>query len=265
MNIRNSRGRISRKITAIAAGTVIAVVGGVGALTYEQSAGAAQTVASSVVHPGTSTSPTGEYTICAKDSNNVPVRVYSKSAGCSTGYHAVKWDGGKKGDKGDPAIVSLTKIPATTTPVVLHNVGGSIRTGVTDLGATVLPDAGTYDVKALATFFRKVNTSSNPEWASKQTYGTLVLWTGDSINADFSNDTTVGGILIPKVNSTTLTIDPTADMSATITTDAPDTPVHMGVFAYNDDSSSTGTTGQPGEGVFSAALQSASFEELNVG
>lgn len=259
VNIRaaiSGASRTTKTVVAVAIGAVVAAGGTI-------AAGAA------TAHPGAVTPVgTSEFTMCAKDSNNVPVRIYNKNAGCSSGYHKLTWEAqgtpgkdGANGADGRNAIESLTKIPASATPVTLHNVGGSIRSGVTDLGATALETPGTYDIKVLATFFRKVNTSSNPEWASKQTYGTLVVWTGDSINADFSNDTTVGGVLIPKVNSTTLTIDPTADMSATITTTTPDEPVHVGVFAYNDDSSSTGT----GEGVFSAALQAASFEELNVG
>ena len=173
---------------------------------------------------------------------------------------------GPAGTDGKNAIESLTSFPAADigTPVTLHNVGGSIRAGVTDLGSVTL-DAGTYDAKVLATFYRKVNTSSAPEWQTKETYGTLVLWTGDTINADFSNDTTQGGVLIPKVQSSTLTIDPGAGIDATIKIAADNTPVHVGVFAYNDDSSSTGTAGQPGEGTFSAVLQAASFEQLNVG
>lgn len=275
-NLTGTLRRASRKTKAVIAAGVIVIGGAIGSTVAFTGAGAATTTPGAVTPVGTS-----EFTVCAKDSNGDPVRIYAKKAGCSAGYHANRWEAqgtpgtpgkdgkdgtnGTNGTDGKNAIESLTQIPATTTPVTLHNVGGSIRAGVTDLGATVLPDAGAYDVKVLATFFRKVNTSSNPEWANKQTYGTLVVWTGNSINADFSNDTTVGGVLIPKVNSTTLTIDPSANLSATITTTAPDTPVHVGVFAYDDDSSSTGTTGQPGEGTFSAALQSASFEQLNVG
>jgi len=218
-------------------------------------------------HPNAVTpAGTSEFTVCAKNSNNVPVRIYNKNAGCSTGYHKLTWEAqGQKGDPGKDAIQSLTAFPAGTlnTPVVLSHVGGSIRTGVTDLGNVTL-NAGTYDAKVLSTFYRKVNTSSDPAFTNIETYGTLVIWTGPAILPDFSNDTTLGGVLIPKVNSTTLTIDPGANLDATIKIAADNTPVHVGVFAYNDNSGSAGTTGQPGAGDFSAVLQSATFALLNV-
>jgi hypothetical protein len=266
-------------------------------------AGAASTSSpAATVKPAQVTPPgTQEFTACTRIDDRNPVKLYAGRASCvGSAYETDRWgaqgpkgdtgpagpqgakgdtgpagpvgpagpkgDTGPAGADGQDAIESLTSFPAASlnTPVGLHNVGGSIRTGVTDLGHVTL-NAGTYDAKVLATFYRKVNTSSLPEWVSKQTYGTLVVWTGPAILSDFSNDTTLGGVLIPKVNSTTLTIDPGADFDATIKIAADATEVHVGVFAYNDDSSSTGTTGQPGEGTFSAVVQSATFEKLNIG
>ena len=244
--------KISKKavFTTVASLAILGAVIGTSVVADAQSRPAAKATpaAAAPVAPG-------NYTVCAKDDNNVPVRIYSSIAGCSTGYHAVRWSTVQPKDQ----VVSM----APVGPTVLHNVGGSIRTGVTDLGSVTL-DAGTYNAQVLATFFRKVNTSTDPAFANIQTYGTLVVWTGDAIQPDFSNDLTVGGVLIPKVNSTTLTIDPSANLVSTLKIADDGTPVHIGVFAYDDNSGSEGTTGQPGEGDFSAALQSATFTKLNV-
>jgi len=237
------------KIKAIGSLAALAVVGA--GTTIGLSGAANATAKPATVAPPASSN----YTVCAKDDNNVPVRIYNAVAGCSTGYHAVRWSTAQP-------KTQVNSIPAAG-PTVLTNVGGSIRTGVTKLGSTTL-DAGTYDAKVLATFFRKANTSSDPAFANIQTYGTLVVWTGDSIAPDFSNDLTVGGVLIPKVNSTTLTIDPTANLDSQLQIPADGTQVNVGVFAYDDNSGSEGTTGQPGAGDFSAALQSATFTKLNV-
>lgn len=191
------------------------------------------------------------------------------------GAEGAKGDTGAKGDKGDTgaagqnAIAAICQLSADKldTPVVLHNVGGSIRAGVTDLGAASCA-AGTYDARVLGTLFRKVNTSQDAESGGVpfETYGTLVVWTGDEgIDADFGNVVgTMGGVLIPRVNSATLTVDPGVQLDNQFTLPT-DTDVHVGVFAYNDDSGSFGTTGQPGAGDFSAVLQGAAFEKLTVG
>lgn len=251
--------KFSKRVVVPAAAVVItagAIIGG--AMAAGASTGNSTPAASSsVAKPGAVTPPgSTQDTICAKNSNNVPVRIYPNPAGCSAGYHEVRWYSG---------LDQITSFPASAlnTPTVLHNVGGSIRTGVTDLGRVTL-NKGTYDAKIMATFFRKVNTSSDPAFANIQTYGTLVMWQGPAILPDFSNDLTAGGILIPKVNSTTLTVDPTGQIDQTFQVANNNTEIHVGVFAYDDNSGSEGTTGQPGEGDFSAALQSATFELKNV-
>jgi hypothetical protein len=253
-NIRAALGGVSRKAKATAVAGTLVIAAGIGGFAYTEAAGAApQHPAASVAKPGAVT-PAGstQDTICAKDSNNVPVRAYPFLAGCAKGYHPVRWYSG---------LDQITSFPAAdlNTQTVLHNIGGSIRTGATDLGSVTL-NKGVYDAKVLATFYRKVNTSSDPEWAGKQTYMTLVVVVGDSINPDFSNDYTAGGILLPIVHSTTLTVDPTGQIDQTISIPANNTPVHVMAFGYNDDSSSTGTAGQPGAGDISALLQTATFE-----
>ena len=99
-------------------------------------------------------------------------------------------------------------------------------------------------------------------FAGKQVYGTMVLVVGDSIAPDFGNDVTDGGHLIPQAKSDTLTIDPTTQLSTFLTIPAGGSDVHGMFFAYDDDSSSTGTTGQPGAGAVHAAIQSAQFRNV---
>lgn len=158
-----------------------------------------------------------------------------------------------------PACTStVSSIPAA--PVTLHNVGGSIRTGATDAGSVHLA-AGTYDARVLGNF-TGLNNTDDTAFAGKQVYGTMVLVIGDAINTDFSNDITDGGHLIPQAASQTLTIDPTTQLSTFVTIPAGGSDVHVMFFAYDDDSSSTGTTGQPGADAIHAAIQSAQFRNV---
>lgn len=146
---------------------------------------------------------------------------------------------------------TLYTIPASTH--TLATVGGSIRTGATDFGSVTLP-AGTYDTRVIGGF---TGFNNNDTWEPSNIFltGTLVVVKGATIASDFSNDVTAGGVIIPKSNSTTLTQDPTVAISTFLVLAAP-TNVHLKMFAYASDSSSTGS------GHVSANIQSAQFRSV---
>ncbi|HEX3647017.1 MAG TPA: hypothetical protein VHV49_01240 [Pseudonocardiaceae bacterium] len=160
---------------------------------------------------------------------------------------------------------TVSNIPASTQPIALHNVGGTIvnadpTKGATDAGSVRLA-AGTYDMRVLGNFIG-LNNNDDSAFAGIQTFGTMVVWTGDTIAPDFGNVlATGGGVLIPKANSATLTIDPTDSLSQFVTLSAA-ADVHVGFFAYDDNSGSAGTTGQPGAGAVTAVIQSAVFRSV---
>jgi hypothetical protein len=159
-----------------------------------------------------------------------------------------------------PAITCQSSLfSITPAKVTLGHVGGSIRTGATDAGSVQLP-AGTYDTRVLGNFFG-LNNADDAAFAGHQLFGTMVLVKGDAIAPDFSHDITDGGHLIDQANSATLTVDPTTQVSTFLTLAAP-TAVHVEFFAALDDSSSTGTTGQPGAGAVTATIQSAQFRSV---
>lgn len=143
-----------------------------------------------------------------------------------------------------------TIAPVTHT---LTTVGGSIRSGATDFGSVTLP-AGTYDTRVIGGF---TGFNNSDTWLPANVFltGTLVVVKGATIAADFSNDVTAGGVLIPKSNSATLTQDPTVAISTFLVLAAP-TDVHVKLFAYASDSSSTGS------GHVQANVQSAQFRKV---
>lgn len=146
-----------------------------------------------------------------------------------------------------------TIAPSTKT---LTNVGGSIRAtggGATDFGSVTLP-AGTYDTRVIGGFTGFNNTDT---WLPSGVFltGTLVVVKGATINADFSNDITAGGVIIPKSDSATLTQDPTVAISTFLVLDA-STDVHVKLFAYASNS------GTAGSGQVKANVQSAQFRRV---
>jgi hypothetical protein len=151
-----------------------------------------------------------------------------------------------------PACASTiyTIAPSTRT---LTNVGGSIRTGATDFGNVTLA-AGTYDTRVIGGFTGFNNTDT---WLPSGVFltGTLVVVKGDTINADFSNDITAGGVIIPKSDSATLTQDPTLAISTFLVLTS-STEVHVKLFAYASNS------GTAGSGQVKANVQSAQFRKV---
>jgi hypothetical protein len=155
----------------------------------------------------------------------------------------------------DPAPVctsTISTIPASTG--TLTNVGGGIRAGATDFGSVTLP-AGTYDTRVIGGFTGFNNTDT---WLPAGVFltGTMVVVKGADIAADFSNDVTTGGVIIPKSNSTTLTQDPTLAISTFLILNAT-TEVHVKLFAYASDSGTAGSGGH-----VKANVQSAQFRNL---
>lgn len=155
-------------------------------------------------------------------------------------------------DAPPPACVATlsTIAPSTRT---LTNVGGSIRTGATDFGSVTLP-AGTYDTRVIGGFTGFNNTDT---WMPDNVFltGTLVVVKGATINADFSNDITAGGVIIPRSSSATLTQDPTVAISTfLVLTESTD--VHVKLFAYASNS------GTAGSGEVEANVQSAQFRKV---
>lgn len=134
------------------------------------------------------------------------------------------------------------------------DVGGSIRSRATDFGSVTLP-AGTWDARVLGGW-TGLNNVNNTVASGVSLTGTMVLVKGDTIAADFSNDVTAGGVVIPRSSSNTLTQDPTASISTILVLDAP-TEVHVKMFAYASDSS------QAGSGELEANLQGAQFVKLS--
>lgn len=143
-----------------------------------------------------------------------------------------------------------TITPGTRT---LATVGGSIRSGATDFGSVTLP-AGTYDTRVIGGFTGFNNTDT---WLPANVFltGTLVVVKGATIASDFSNDVTAGGVVIPRSASNSLTQDPTLSISTFLTLTST-TEVHVQLFAYASDSSSTGS------GHVKANIQSAQFRRL---
>ncbi|XVU27798.1 hypothetical protein ACQPZJ_12375 [Actinoplanes sp. CA-054009] len=143
-----------------------------------------------------------------------------------------------------------TIAPSTKT---LTNVGGSIRAGATDFGSVTLP-AGTYDARVIGGF---TGFNNNDTWLPPGVFltGTMTVVKGATINSDFTNNVTAGGVMIPKSDSATLTQDPTLAISTFLVLDAP-TEVHIKLFAYASNS------GTAGSGQVKANVQSAQFRKL---
>ena len=144
--------------------------------------------------------------------------------------------------------------PSTKT---LAQVGGSIRAaspaGATDFGSVNLP-AGTYDARVIGGF---TGFNNNDTWLPSGVFltGTMTVVKGATINSDFTNNVTTGGVMIPKSDSTTLTQDPTLAISTFLVLDAP-TEVHIKLFAYASNS------GTAGSGQVKANVQSAQFRKV---
>jgi hypothetical protein len=140
--------------------------------------------------------------------------------------------------------------PSTKT---LAQVGGSIRAGATDFGSVNLP-AGTYDARVIGGF---TGFNNNDTWLPSGVFltGTMTVVKGATINSDFTNNITAGGVMIPKSDSTTLTQDPTLAISTFLVLDAP-TEVHVKLFAYASNS------GTAGSGQVKANVQSAQFRKV---
>jgi hypothetical protein len=140
--------------------------------------------------------------------------------------------------------------PSTKT---LTQVGGSIRAGATDFGSVNLP-AGTYDARVIGGF---TGFNNNDTWLPSGVFltGTMTVVKGATINSDFTNNVTAGGVMIPKSDSTTLTQDPTLAISTFLVLDAP-TEVHVKLFAYASNS------GTAGSGQVKANVQSAQFRKV---
>jgi hypothetical protein len=157
--------------------------------------------------------------------------------------------GGGRGDRNCDSTIQ-TIAPSSKT---LTNVGGSIRTRATDFGSVTLP-AGTYDTRVIGGF---TGANNNDTWYTSNIFltGTLVVVKGATIASDFSNDVTDGGVIIPKSNSTTLTQDPTLAISTFLVL-THSTDVHVQLFAYASDSSSTGS------GLLKGNIQSAQFRRV---
>jgi hypothetical protein len=147
-----------------------------------------------------------------------------------------------------------TIAPSTKT---LTQVGGSIRAaspaGATDFGSVDLP-AGTYDARVIGGF---TGFNNNDTWLPSGVFltGTMTVVKGATINSDFTNNVTAGGVMIPKSDSTTLTQDPTLAISTFLVLDAP-TEVHIKLFAYASNS------GTAGSGQVKANVQSAQFRKV---
>lgn len=135
----------------------------------------------------------------------------------------------------------------------LTQVGGSIRAGATDFGSVNLP-AGTYDARVIGGF---TGFNNNDTWLPSGVFltGTMTVVKGATINSDFTNNVTAGGVIIPKSDSTTLTQDPTLAISTFLVLDAP-TEVHIKLFAYASNS------GTAGSGQVKANVQSAQFRKV---
>lgn len=153
---------------------------------------------------------------------------------------------------GSPSCTSTISTIAPSTRTIT-NVGGSIRTRATDFGSVTLP-AGTYDARVIGGF---TGATSNDTWYPNDAFltGTLVLVKGADIAADFSNDVTAGGMVIPKSQSATLTQDPTLSISTFLVL-AQSTDVHVKLFAYESNS------GTAGSGQLQGNIQSAQFRKL---
>lgn len=159
--------------------------------------------------------------------------------------------------------ISGYDVPATTCQsqvftipagqLTLTNVGGSIKTRFTDAGSVTLP-AGTYDTRIMGGF-TGLNNSATFLPAGEFLTGTMLLIKGDTINDDFSNDITDGGVMIPRSDSDSLTQDPTTQIDTFMTLAAP-TNVHLGFFAYESNS------GTAGSGQVHANVQSAVFRSV---
>jgi hypothetical protein len=166
--------------------------------------------------------------------------------------------------------VSLTTASALNGgQTVLTHVGGKIGDPgfATPLTSEVTLPAGTYQYTLYADFSREAGTGSdNP--AGNSTYGSAFLWA--DVDGNTSYDWKTGESLGGTVQTGAVPVDPTGSIEQpangtgifTLTTA---TKVQVGGFAYNTNTGSYGTTGQPGAGDFSFLGATASFVKLNVG
>lgn len=162
---------------------------------------------------------------------------------------------GPAGPKGDPGADAPAPVVKTITGgTKTLDVGGSIRTRSTDFGSVTLA-AGTYDARVIGGWTGLNNTTKACTTDNNFLTGTLAVVKGADIAADFSNDVTAGGVIIPEANSDTLTQDPTAAVNTYLTL-TENTDVHVKLFAYASDSS------QSCSGVLKGNLQTAQFVKI---
>jgi hypothetical protein len=159
---------------------------------------------------------------------------------------------GPKGADGKDAPAPVLKSIDGSTKTL--DVGGSIRTRSTDFGSVTLA-AGTWDARVVGGWTGLNNGNKDCTSGSTFLTGTLVVVKGDTINSDFSNDVTAGGVLIPESDSATLTQDPTAAVNTYLVLSEP-TEVHVKLFAYASDSS------QSCSGTLKGNVQVAQFAKI---
>jgi hypothetical protein len=157
-------------------------------------------------------------------------------------------------------VAPVTPPPAPTVKTVAAvasktiQVGGSIRTRATEFASITLP-AGTWDARVLGGF-TGLNNVNNTVPAGVSLTGTMIVQKGETMGDDFQNNVTVGGIVIPRAQSNTLTQDPTAQLTTYITLPT-ETKLYLKFFAYASDSSTAGS------GELQANLQGATFVKVS--
>jgi hypothetical protein len=150
-----------------------------------------------------------------------------------------------------PAAPVVKQIPAVATKTL--DVGGSIRTRATTFAEITLP-AGTYSVSARGTFYG-LNNTNNTVPAGVFLTGTMLIQKGADMGANFENNITVGGILVHRSASDTLTQDATAAITDTLVLTA-ETKLTVKFMGYASNSS------QAGSGELKASFQGATFVKI---
>jgi hypothetical protein len=154
-----------------------------------------------------------------------------------------------------PVVKTIAK--KAFTPI---KVGGGFVARNTDMGEVTL-EPGTYDARVMAQFqgFNQTTDPTKPGYntvpADVKLTGTVVISLGDTVNPDFSNNISVGGIVVQDSASSTLTVETTGGPNTIFTITAA-TDVHVRVFAAASDSS------QAGSDQLKVALDSAVFRKL---
>lgn len=227
-----------------------------------------------------SSKPTSTISGCLTKSRNlVDVHPNTASVTCPKGDKLLRWNAtGPAGRSGGSGILSVTQASPVSTVidgfVALTNIGGAIKTGMTELTKPInLQPGKTYQININGVFTRVGDNvdalvgDSNPD-----TYGTLALWADYNHDGQYEYATeglgTCETAAIPKDSEVGHTIQASCSMDVVVTIPASATapvPLGLGGFGYDSNAGSYGTGPDADGNPFFLVAPQMSVEQLNAG